>query len=86
MEIDNKKAVIYTTRYRYKPRFTGDRAPTYTEYELYIDGEKKKTARCGNYFMSVRSFAKWCKEKYQLSEIEIKKADIHNLGFTDQNL
>lgn len=75
------KVEVRTIRYRYQPRYSGDRQQTYTEWELYIDGVLT-TTRQRHPLNDVNQFIKFVKRKYSIDTEIIKlKPETHSLGF-----
>ena len=78
------KAIIKTKRYRFLRDPISKKTPTYTEWELWIDDELKKTARAKSKFNVVSQFSNSMKKLYNLTEIEILLPEIINLDFLAQ--
>lgn len=81
------KVEVRTIRYRYQPKYSGGHTPTYTEWELYIDGSHITTKRRFP-LNDVNVFIKFVRNKYNIDntiDIIKLKPETHNLGFKSTN-
>jgi len=74
--LKNPKAIINVYRMRYQRDPLTRKSPSYTEYQLVVDGVNIFTRRPTDGYSNVKKFKQWCLQTKKCKELGVIEIDI----------